>query len=47
NDDRALGILREVFPKQKVIGVDARRLVIEGGAIHCITQQQPQTGVTN
>jgi agmatine deiminase len=41
-DDRALGILRELFPRKKVVGVDARKLVIEGGAIHCITQQQPQ-----
>ncbi len=41
-DDRALGILREAFGRQyEIIGMDARRLVIEGGAIHCITQQQP------
>ncbi len=40
-DDRALGVLRECFPGKQVIGFDARRLVIEGGAIHCITQQQP------
>lgn len=40
-DDRALGILRECFPGRKVLGIDARRLVLEGGAIHCITQQQP------
>lgn len=41
NDDRALGILRECFPRHQVIGFDARLLVLEGGAIHCITQQQP------
>ena len=41
-DDRGLGILREAFPGKQVIGIDARRLVIEGGAIHCITQQQPK-----
>ena len=40
-DDRALGILRECFSGRKVIGFDARALVLEGGAIHCITQQQP------
>ncbi len=44
NDDRALGILRECFGKKRVIGVDARKLVLEGGAIHCITQQQPKPG---
>ena len=36
------GILREAFPGRRVVGIDARRLVIEGGAIHCITQQQPK-----
>lgn len=40
-DDRALGILRECFPGKQVIGFDARSLILEGGAIHCITQQQP------
>ena len=44
NDDRALGILRECFSGKQVIGVDARKLVLEGGAIHCITQQQPRPG---
>ena len=44
NDDRALGIIREAFPRHKVIGLDARKLVIEGGAIHCVTQQQPVAG---
>lgn len=45
NDDRALGILRECFPGRRVIGLDARRFVLEGGAIHCITQQQPAAPV--
>lgn len=44
-DDCALGILRECFPGKQVIGIDARRLVIEGGAIHCITQQQPSGSI--
>ena len=42
NDDRALGILRECFSGKQVVGLDARKLVLEGGAIHCITQQQPK-----
>lgn len=41
-DDRALGILRECFPGKQVIGLDARAFILEGGAIHCITQQQPK-----
>ena len=41
NDDQALGILRECFSNRAVIGIDCRDIVWEGGAIHCITQQQP------
>jgi agmatine deiminase len=41
NDDRALGILRECFPGRAVEGIDARDFVYEGGAVHCLTQQQP------
>ncbi|MBK0419690.1 agmatine deiminase family protein [Leucobacter sp. CSA1] len=44
-DDRALGVLREVYPGREVIGLDARPLFARGGGIHCITQQQPKTGV--
>ena len=43
-DDRALGIVRECFPGKQVIGFDARQLLAEGGAIHCLTQQQPTAG---
>jgi agmatine deiminase len=41
-DDRALGIIRECFPGRAVEGIDARDFVYEGGAVHCLTQQQPQ-----
>ena len=40
-DDTALGILREALPGMQVIGFDSRPFVLEGGAIHCLTQQQP------
>ncbi len=40
-DDRALGILRECFPQRQVVGLDCRVLLIEGGALHCLSQQQP------
>lgn len=43
-DDRALGFLRECFPGREVIGIEASDLVFEGGAIHCISQQQPKAG---
>ena len=42
NDDRALGIMRECFPQRQVIGLDCRDILFEGGAIHCLTQQQPE-----
>ena len=42
NDEKALGILREVFPGREVVGIDCRALVEGLGAIHCITQQQPR-----
>jgi agmatine deiminase len=41
SDDTALGIVREVFPGRKVVGIDCRVLLIEGGALHCLSQQQP------
>jgi len=41
NDDRALGMLRELFPGREVCGIDCLDLVEEGGTLHCISQQQP------
>ena len=41
NDDRALGLLRELFPNREVVGIDCLDLVEEGGTLHCISQQQP------
>ncbi len=41
NDDRALGMIRELFPDRKITGIDCLDLVEEGGTLHCISQQQP------
>jgi agmatine deiminase len=41
NDDRALGILRELFSDREIVGIDCLDLVEEGGTLHCISQQQP------
>ena len=45
NDDRALSILREIFPDRRVAGIRCEPLVRGFGAIHCVTQQQPATAV--
>lgn len=44
NDDRALGIIRELFSDREVVGIDCLDLVEEGGTLHCISQQQPKAG---
>lgn len=41
NDDRALGMIGELFPDRNVVGIDCLDLVEEGGTLHCISQQQP------
>jgi agmatine deiminase len=41
SDEKALGIIGDCFPGRKVVGIDCRVLLIEGGALHCLSQQQP------
>lgn len=41
NDEAALNILRSVFPQHKVVAIDCSDIIYGGGAIHCLTQQQP------
>ena len=41
NDDRALGMIRELFSDREVKGIDCLDLVEEGGTLHCISMQQP------
>jgi agmatine deiminase len=42
NDDRALGLIRELFAGREVVGIDCLELAEEGGTLHCISQQQPR-----
>lgn len=46
NDGAALGILRELFPQRKVIGLRCNEVVAGLGAIHCVTQQEPAVNAT-
>jgi len=41
NDILAEETLRRAFPDRKLIGIEAREILLGGGNIHCITQQQP------
>lgn len=41
-DRRAKSSLARLFPRRKLIGVASREILLGGGNIHCITQQQPK-----
>jgi agmatine deiminase len=41
-DRKALAVLQRLMPRRKVVGVDCRALIWGLGAIHCLTQQQPE-----
>jgi agmatine deiminase len=41
NDRIALGVLAELFPTRKVVGIHAIDLVWGLGTLHCLTQQEP------
>lgn len=43
-DEEAEAILTRLFPEREVVMVPGREILLGGGNIHCITQQQP-TGV--
>jgi agmatine deiminase len=40
-DTEAIGVLGELFPGREIVPINAIDIVREGGAIHCISQQQP------
>ena len=41
-DTVAKKILRDIFPDRDIVMVPGREILLGGGNIHCITQQQPK-----
>ena len=43
-DTPGLQQLQQLMPERKVVGIYAREILLGGGNVHCITQQQPLIG---
>jgi agmatine deiminase len=43
NDIRAKSILQKCFPNKAIIPIDSRIFLLEGGSIHCLSQQEIHT----
>lgn len=41
HDEAARTKMASLFPRHKIIGIHSREILLGGGNIHCITQQQP------
>ncbi|WP_347464728.1 MULTISPECIES: agmatine deiminase [Clostridium] len=42
NDEKAISLLDKLFPDREIVPIYAREILLGGGNIHCITQQQPK-----
>lgn len=41
NDEQAMTIIASCFPNREAIPIDCSDIILEGGALHCLSQQQP------
>lgn len=42
NDNKALEIIQSCFPDRKIMPIDCSDIIYGGGAVHCMTMQQPK-----
>lgn len=42
NDSKAKDLIQSLFPNHKIVGIDCSKIIYGGGAIHCMTMQQPE-----
>ena len=40
--DAAMNLLQQAFPDREIIPIDCYDILLEGGALHCLSQQQPE-----
>jgi agmatine deiminase len=41
SDEKALAAIAQAYPGREIIPIDCFDIVLEGGALHCLSQQQP------
>ena len=42
HDEAAVATYEELFPGRRILTVPGREILLGGGNVHCITQQQPR-----
>ena len=40
-DDEAREALQRLFPEREVVSLPSHEIILAGGNVHCVTQQQP------